>query len=140
MRQSLFVLLAIAALAGGVLAIAIAVADWTGGGGPEAVPTTSYAYTGPAGTGTGPPPPTGAGDPAAGKQVFATAGCTSCHTLADAGSSGNVGPNLDDAKPAFDRVIDRVTNGRGVMPPFKDQLSEQQIKDVATYVNSVAGR
>ena len=138
MRQSLLVLLAIAALAGGVVAAAVAVADWTGGGGQEAVPTTSYAYTGPAGT--GPPSPPGAGDPVAGKQVFATAGCASCHTLADAGSSGNVGPNLDDAKPAFDRVVDRVTNGKGVMPPFKGQLSEQQIGDAAAYVSSVAGK
>ena len=143
MRQSLLVLLAIAALAGGVVAVVVAVADWTGGGGQEAVPTTSYAYTGPAGTApapAGPPSPSGSGGLVAGKQVFASAGCTSCHTLADAGSSGNVGPNLDEAKPAFDRVVDRVTNGRGVMPPFKDQLSGQQIKDVATYVSSVAGK
>lgn len=136
MRQSLLVLLAIAALAGGLLAVAIAVADVTGGG-PGAVPTTSYAYTAPSGTGASPPP---AGGTAVGKQVFQTAGCASCHTLADAASSGNVGPNLDDARPSFDRVVDRVTNGRGVMPPFKGQLSDQQIKDVATYVSSVAGK
>jgi mono/diheme cytochrome c family protein len=81
----------------------------------------------------------GEGDAAAGKKVFASAGCTGCHTLADAGSTGNVGPNLDDANPPFERVLDRVTNGKGVMPSFKDQLSEQQIKDVATYVSQVAG-
>ena len=118
------------------MAVAIAVADVTGGG-PHAVPTTSYAYTAPSATGVSPPP---AGGTAAGKQVFGTAGCTSCHTLADAGSSGNVGPNLDDAKPSFDRVVDRVTNGRGVMPPFKGQLSDQQINDVAAYVSYVAGK
>ncbi|MGH3136714.1 MAG: c-type cytochrome, partial [Gaiellaceae bacterium] len=33
------------------------------------------------------------GDPVAGKEVFAAAGCASCHTLSDAGSSGAVGPN-----------------------------------------------
>lgn len=33
--------------------------------------------------------------PAAGKQVFSANGCGSCHTLAAAGSTGTVGPNLD---------------------------------------------
>ena len=81
----------------------------------------------------------GEGDAAAGKQVFASAGCGSCHTLADAGSSGTTGPNLDDAKPSFDKVIERVTNGSGVMPSFKDQLSEQDIQNVAAYVSETAG-
>ena len=84
--------------------------------------------------------PSGKGDAAAGKQVFESAGCTSCHTLADAGSTGTVGPNLDDAKPSFDLVVDRVTNGKGVMPAFKGQLSAKQIQDVAAYVSSVAGK
>jgi mono/diheme cytochrome c family protein len=79
------------------------------------------------------------GNAAAGKTVFASAGCGSCHTLADAGTSGTVGPNLDDAQPSFDLVVDRVTNGQGAMPSFKDQLSEQQINDVAAYVSSTAG-
>jgi len=82
----------------------------------------------------------GQGDPVAGKAVFGSAGCASCHTLADAGSSGNVGPNLDAASPSFDKVVERVTNGQGVMPPFKDTLSEQQIRDVAAYVSSAAER
>lgn len=80
------------------------------------------------------PPAAPAGDPVAGKTVFAEAGCTSCHTLADAGSTGNIGPNLDDSKPPLELVIDRVTNGKSPMPPFKDALSEQQIQDVAAYV------
>src|SRR6187549_1024268 len=37
------------------------------------------------------------GDPTAGKAVYTSAGCASCHTLADAGATGNVGPNLDEA-------------------------------------------
>ena len=81
----------------------------------------------------------GEGDPANGKQVFASAGCGSCHTLSDAGASGSVGPNLDEGKPAYELVVERVTNGAGVMPSFKDQLSEQEIKDVAAYVSSSAG-
>ena len=35
---------------------------------------------------------------------------------------------------------ERVTNGKGVMPPFKGQLDETQIADVAAYVSSVAGK
>ncbi len=67
------------------------------------------------------------------------ANCGSCHTLSDAGTTGNVGPNLDDAQPSEALVVDRVTNGQGQMPPFAGTLSEQQIADVAAYVSSVAG-
>ena len=85
--------------------------------------------------------PPAKGDPAAGKDVFLTvAACGGCHTLADAGSAGNVGPNLDDVMPTYDKVVTQVTNGGGAMPPFKDTLSEQQIADVAAYVSSVAGK
>jgi mono/diheme cytochrome c family protein len=79
------------------------------------------------------------GDPAAGKEVFASAGCGSCHTLKDAGSSGSIGPNLDEAKPSYDLVVERVTNGKSPMPSFKDQLTEQQIADVAAYVVQASG-
>jgi mono/diheme cytochrome c family protein len=81
------------------------------------------------------------GDPVAGKAVFTgSAGCIGCHTLSDAGSTGTVGPNLDDALPSNELVVDRVTNGQGVMPPFGGTLTEQQIADVAAYVSSVAGK
>jgi cytochrome c6 len=73
-------------------------------------------------------------DVAAGKQVFVTAGCKSCHTLKDAGATGTVGPNLDLLKPPAALVVDRVTNGKGVMPSFSGQLSAQQIASVAAYV------
>ena len=84
-------------------------------------------------------PPVVKGDAAAGKEVFETAGCNSCHTLKDAGATGTVGPNLDDAKPPADLVVDRVTNGKGVMPSFSGQLSAKQIADVAAYVSQAAG-
>jgi mono/diheme cytochrome c family protein len=74
------------------------------------------------------------GDPANGEKVFASAGCGGCHTLEAAGSSGNVGPNLDDAKPDLELAHNRVTNGAGAMPAFKGQLSDQEIADVAAYV------
>jgi len=80
------------------------------------------------------------GDPVAGKEIFlGTAGCGGCHTLADAGTSGTVGPNLDQSPASEDLVVDRVTNGRGAMPPFQGTLTEQQIADVAAYVSQAAG-
>ena len=89
--------------------------------------------------GTIPTEPEAAGDPAAGKQVFESAGCASCHTLDDAGAKGTVGPNLDDAKPPKELVVDRVTNGKGVMPSFSGQLSPEQIANVAAYVVQATG-
>lgn len=107
----------------------------------ETAPTETE--TAPAETETGPAQTTqgtettgaqGEGDPAAGEAIFASAGCGGCHTLAAAGSSGAVGPNLDDSSPSSDKVVERVTNGKGAMPSFADRLSEQEIRDVAAYV------
>jgi len=107
----------------------------------ETTETTTTETTGTETTGTETTEPGGLqGDPVAGKAVFTgSAGCTSCHTLADAGSTGTVGPNLDDSKPSEDLVVDRVTNGQGIMPPFQGTLTEQQIADVAAYVSQAAG-
>jgi cytochrome c6 len=78
-------------------------------------------------------------DAAAGKVVFLGAGgCGACHTLADAGTSGSVGPDLDASRPSYGLAVDRVTNGQGIMPPLAGQLTEDQIRDVAAYVSSVA--
>ena len=88
-------------------------------------------------TTTGPTKHTG--NATAGKAVFASAGCNSCHTLKAAGATGTVGPNLDQVKPPYDKVVTQVTNGGGGMPAFKGTLSPQQIQDVAAYVSSVAG-
>ncbi len=79
------------------------------------------------------------GDATAGKALFASQGCASCHTLSAAGSSGNVGPNLDQAKPTYELVVTRVTQGRGAMPAFGDRLKAQQIADVAQFVVSSTG-
>src|SRR5512132_571057 len=82
----------------------------------------------------------GVGDPAAGKGIFVNKGCGSCHTLEAAGTSGNIGPNLDEAKPSLSLAVDRVTNGKGAMPSFKGTLSDKQIRDVTTFVvNSTGG-
>jgi cytochrome c6 len=76
----------------------------------------------------------------AGKDIFQQAGCVSCHTLKDAGATGTVGPNLDQKKPPESLVVDRVTNGKNVMPSFKGKLTPAQIQAVAKYVSSVAGK
>jgi cbb3-type cytochrome c oxidase subunit III len=74
-----------------------------------------------------------------GKQIFQKA-CFSCHTLKDAGTTGTVGPNLDQLKPPFAIVVRQVTNGGLKMPAFKSRLSKAQIDAVAKYVATHAGR
>ena len=74
-----------------------------------------------------------------GKDIF-TANCGSCHTLKDAGTSGTVGPNLDQLKPSLAIVQHQVINGGGAMPAFKGTLTPAQITAVAKYVSSSAGR
>jgi mono/diheme cytochrome c family protein/uncharacterized cupredoxin-like copper-binding protein len=73
------------------------------------------------------------GDPVAGATVFATAGCTSCHTLKAASSIGGI--DLDAFAPDQATVIDNVTNGNSQeMPNFSLKLTKTQINDVASYV------
>ena len=79
------------------------------------------------------------GNPTAGAALFQKAGCISCHTLAAAHATGTVGPNLDQVKPNYQLATARVTLGKGVMPSFKSQLSDQQIADVAAYVVKSTG-
>lgn len=73
-----------------------------------------------------------------GKNIFKTA-CSSCHTLKDAGTTGTVGPNLDQVKPPLSLAVQRVTQGAGAMPSFKSQLSTKQIADVTAYVVTKTG-
>jgi cytochrome c6 len=84
--------------------------------------------------------PAGEGNAENGKMIFAAQGCGSCHTLAAAGSNGTVGPNLDQSRPSLELAIERITNGMGQMPSFKDELSEEQIRAVAEFVSRSAGR
>jgi cbb3-type cytochrome c oxidase subunit III len=72
------------------------------------------------------------------KQVFVQ-NCGGCHMLGDAGTTGNVGPNLDQLKPSLDAAVTQITNGGGGMPAFKDQLSEDQIQALAEYVVKATG-
>jgi cbb3-type cytochrome c oxidase subunit III len=82
------------------------------------------------------PAGSGGDDP---KLVFES-NCATCHVLADAGATGEIGPNLDEAKPPLQEAIRQIRNGGGGMPPFKDQLTEQQIRALAQYVVRVAGK
>ena len=95
---------------------------------PGAVTTAAPATT------TGAAPAAAKGDPVAGKAVFASAGCGACHTLKAAGATGTVGPNLDQLKPPYDKIVHQVENGGAIMPPFKGKLSAKQIQDVAAFV------
>jgi len=104
----------------------------TGGG--ATTGGTATGSTGGATTGGG-----ATGDAAAGKAVF-TANCGACHTLADAGTSGQVGPDLDQLKPSAATVQKQVENGGAAMPAFKGTLSDADIANVAAYVSSVAGQ
>ena len=70
-----------------------------------------------------------------GKIIFLGQGnCVACHTLADAGSDVNIGPNLNQIRPDINRVIIAVTNGIGVMPAYQGELTEEEIESVAHYV------
>ncbi|WP_411278011.1 cytochrome c [Gaiella sp.] len=118
--------------------------------GQDAIDVSTYVAS-VAGTGKAPTPappqttttsvePSGdVGDAAAGKVVF-TNGCGGCHTLGDAGTTGAIGPNLDDRPPSSELVTERVTNGQGAMPSFSATLTAAQIADVSAYVSSAAGK
>lgn len=74
-----------------------------------------------------------------GRALFDNYGCASCHSLADAGATGHVGPSLDgNASLSQAFVVDRVTHGQGGMPAFGEQLTPEEINALATYVNQVA--
>lgn len=68
--------------------------------------------------------------------------CSQCHQLKDANAIGRVGPNLDELRPKPALVLDAIQNGRargqGQMPALL--LEGQEAKDVANYIDKVAGR
>ena len=119
-------------VAGGLLFAVLVAVWWTSA-------VWLYGQSTPAASSTSSAIPASA-DAAAGAKVFASAGCGSCHTLAAAKSSGQVGPNLDQAQPGYDQVVQKVTSGGGGMPAFGGQLSEQQIRDVSAFVATNAGK
>ena len=86
----------------------------------------------------------GAAGPAsaeAGRALFtkdAAPACAVCHTLADAGATGTIGPDLDELKPDARRVAQAVRNGIGVMPAF-ESLSDADVQILAEYVSRATG-
>jgi len=90
-------------------------------------------------------PATERGDPRAGQIVYIEQGCSNCHMLKDTqsgelGRGGVVGPDLDKSKPSYELVVERVTKGKGRMPAFESALTPDDIRNVAAYVTSVAGK
>ena len=76
-----------------------------------------------------------------GRAMFSDYGCANCHALADAGATGHVGPALDgNSNLTADFVVDRVTNGQGMMPSFGSQLSADEIKTIAAYIIAAAAK
>ena len=112
-----------------VLASTFAVAGCGGGGDGAGVDTAAE-------------DPVPEGDPIAGRDAFLLGTdppCGDCHTLADAGTTGTIGPDLDEVKPTFQQVLAALEEGPGEMPSFA--TSSPQFKDnVAAYVATVAGQ
>jgi mono/diheme cytochrome c family protein len=90
---------------------------------------------------------TSQGDPAAGKEVFASAGgCGGCHTFKAAGSSGTIGPDLDtalqgkDAAFVLESIVDpnkEIAAGfqANIMPTsFGQSLSDKQLADLVAFL------
>lgn len=76
----------------------------------------------------------------AGRKIFnetAVPNCAICHSLADAGAVGEIGPNMDEFKPTEAQVRAAVTSGIGVMPAFAETLTTDEIALVSAYVAAV---
>ncbi|MFW7340342.1 cytochrome c [Pollutimonas sp. H1-120] len=77
-----------------------------------------------------------------GKALFisdAVPACAVCHTLKDAGSTGTIGPDLDELKPDAARIKKVMQEGMGVMPSFADSLDEASIDAIVAYVVHATG-
>ena len=74
-----------------------------------------------------------------GKEVFLEAGnCAACHTLSDAGSIAEIGPNLNQIRPQVQTILMSVRNGIGVMPAMEGILTDEEIEAVAHYTSVAA--
>jgi mono/diheme cytochrome c family protein len=92
----------------------------------------------------------GAAKVAEGMQVFTSSGCGSCHTLAAAGASGTIGPDLEEVLPgksaAFieESIVDpeaKIAPGypRGIMPTtFKASLSSSELEALVAFLTQEA--
>jgi cytochrome c oxidase subunit 2 len=99
-----------------------------------------------------PPEPAGGGQAAVdGKAVFADTGCTACHTLADAGSTGDTGPDLDTALASAsvdeirEDIVDpsaKIEDGfQDLMPKdYGQQLSPEELDALVNYLDKVTSK
>jgi cytochrome c553 len=78
--------------------------------------------------------------PVRGERVFKESGCGTCHTLRAAGASGQIGPNLDALRPTYELTLTQVTKGGGGMPAYGKKLTAAEIRDIAAFVATRAGR
>lgn len=82
------------------------------------------------------------GDPIAGHDAFILGtdpACGDCHTLAEAGTTGTAGPNLDEVKPTFEEVVDAIKTKHPDIPAYAD-LTSFFIENIAAYVSRNAGQ
>jgi cytochrome c oxidase subunit 2 len=93
----------------------------------------------------------GGGGAVDGKTLFTSIepSCANCHTLADAGASGQVGPNLDEVLKGKDEAFIKssivepdkeIAPGftKGIMPPnYAETLDPQEIDALVSYLSKV---
>jgi mono/diheme cytochrome c family protein len=86
-----------------------------------------------------PTPATRAADADAGRLVFARMGCGSCHRLAAAGSSGQIGPPLDQVLPHHTRrtLLAKIRDpgGSSIMPEdFAQRMSAGELRALVEFL------
>jgi mono/diheme cytochrome c family protein len=67
------------------------------------------------------------------KAIFVS-NCGGCHTLAAAGTTGTIGPNLDQSQASETQIAEQIRNGGGGMPPFEGKLTDEQITALARWI------
>lgn len=86
-----------------------------------------------------PAAPAASVDLAKGRQLFSQYACGGCHILADGGGTGGIGPALDgNTRLTHDFVAGAISEGRGTMPAFRDQMSAEEIATLAAYIVQVS--
>jgi cytochrome c6 len=88
------------------------------------------------------PSDTPRGDPEAGAVIVANLdnSCGLCHTLESAGFKGTPAPNLDELRPGYQRVLDAVREGPGLMPPYSGVLTDAELHDIAAFISREVDR
>lgn len=80
------------------------------------------------------------GDPEAGAMVIEDLdnSCGLCHTLESADFEGTAAPDLDQLRPGYERVLNAVRQGPGLMPSYAQELSEDEMHDIAAFISREA--